>query len=324
MTPTLVTSDRWQELTRGENERNAFVQDLLNELELLHQKIRELEEERDCEKESKRHFYKNYRTIESQLKLERQQTDSHPFVIVLIDGNCMNFLDSLVQKKEIGGQEAAQELRNCVTDCLRQMLGYHDQHHKIMIIICCNLRELSKISADSGVVERSEDFRMFAQGFNMAHSMCFVVDAGSSKKGSDDRLRELFDLYVGQIQCKHVFFGASGDDAHARVLRPYAENDHLRERITVLEGPPWAPELATLVPKFNTARFSTVFRETTISTRQVASSTMPLASSNQSQGSTSNVDTRPQKAGLQSAGQPVLPGQIASNIKSQQRPKKTS
>lgn len=48
----------------------------------------------------------------------------------------------------------------------------------------------------------------------------------------------------------------------ARMLGPYAGNDTISKRITMLEGPPFAPELQKLKSKFRTMSFPSVFRDT--------------------------------------------------------------
>ena len=51
------------------------------------------------------------------------------------------------------------------------------------------------------------------------------------------------------------------------MLGPYAGNETISQRITMLEGPSFAQELIKLIPKFKTTCFSTVFRDTKISPR---------------------------------------------------------
>ena len=49
----------------------------------------------------------------------------------------------------------------------------------------------------------------------------------------------------------------------------------MTKRITLVEGPPFAGEMATLVEKFHSTSFPTVFRDTKIPTRRVSFSTTP-------------------------------------------------
>ena len=311
----ITAKDKWQGFLKVDDDRNAFIKGLLDELEDLYQKARLLEEEKDCEKESKAHFHQMYKNVENQLRLQRLRMDSNAFIPVLIDGDCMNFLNSFVQKKETGGREAAQELRNCTVDYLEKEFEYHDQGYKIIIVVCCNLKGLSKTSSDNGVGEKPEDFQLFVRGFNMGDPMCYFVDAGSGKECTDHKLRDLFSFYIGQVHCKHIIFGGSTDNGYARMLQPLMGNERERERITLLEGPPWASELASLVPKFNTSRFPTVFRDTKFPARRVSFSTTPPASVSPKQSWASAVQSRPQELEGQPARQPTPPARAASNTK---------
>ena len=146
---------------------------------------------------------------------------------------------------------------------------------------------LNKMYGDSSILEQREDFGRFVRGFNMGHPLCDFIDAGNGKECSDDKIRgecqteqgsrhlvayanidiEVFRLHVGDIHCKHIIFGGSADNGYARMLGPYAGNETISQRITMLEGPSFAQELIKLIPKFKTTCFSTVFRDTKISPR---------------------------------------------------------
>ncbi|KAL9627193.1 MAG: hypothetical protein Q9164_007679, partial [Protoblastenia rupestris] len=109
----------------------------------------------------------------------------------------------------------------------------------------------------------------------MGDALCDIVDAGSGKECADEKLREVFKLYVGNAQCKHILFGGSADNGYTRLLGPYSGNESVTKRITLVEGPPFAGEMATLDEKFHSTSFPTVFRDTKIPTRRVSFSTTP-------------------------------------------------
>lgn len=80
---------------------------------------------------------------------------------------------------------------------------------------------------------------------------------------------------MADVHCSHILLGASADDGYARLLGQYSSNDALAKRITLLEGPPFAPELAVLASKFTTESFPFVFRDTKLPNRRVSFSTTP-------------------------------------------------
>jgi hypothetical protein len=62
------------------------------------------------------------------------------------------------------------------------------------------------------------------------------------------------------VHCQQIFFGGTADNGYARLLGPYAEDEKASRRITLLEGPPFAHELAAIKDKFRTVRFEDLFR----------------------------------------------------------------
>ena len=88
----------------------------------------------------------------------------------------------------------------------------------------------------------------------------------------------MFKLHIEQVQCKHVIFGGSSDNGYARLFGPYTADDEVRKRITLLEGPPFAGELAVLKDKFNIESFQTIFRDRKYPPRRVSFSTPAVTS----------------------------------------------
>jgi hypothetical protein len=80
---------------------------------------------------------------------------------------------------------------------------------------------------------------------------------------------------MADVQCQGVFFGGSADNGYARLLQPYVGDDSKSKRIILIEGPPFARELAALKDKFLVAHFPDVFRNTKLETRRVSFSTTP-------------------------------------------------
>lgn len=70
----------------------------------------------------------------------------------------------------------------------------------------------------------------------------------------------MFKLYFDDIHCRHIVFGGSADNGYARMLEPYLQSEADRSRITLVEGPPFAPELARIKDKFRTLSFPEILR----------------------------------------------------------------
>jgi hypothetical protein len=84
-----------------------------------------------------------------------------------------------------------------------------------------------------------------------------------------------FNHDMADVQCRAVIFGGSADNGYARLLQPYVRDNPKSNRIILIEGPPFAKELAVLKDKFLVARFPDVFRNTKLPPRRVSFSTTP-------------------------------------------------
>ncbi|KAL9629268.1 MAG: hypothetical protein Q9164_006950 [Protoblastenia rupestris] len=98
----------------------------------------------------------------------------------------------------------------------------------------------------------------------MGHALVNIIDAGIGKECSYAKIREPFRIYMGDVHCKHLIFGGSSDNGYARLLGPYSGKGAFRECITMIGGPPFAPELARRASNFKTTSFVNLFRNTKI------------------------------------------------------------
>lgn len=132
----------------------------------------------------------------------------------------------------------------------------------------------------------------------MGYPMCDFVDAGDGKECADSKLKgnvKVHDIYssrrrrrqyltltlacfthdMADVQCKAVIFGGSADNGYARLLQPYVGDNSKSNQIILIEGPPFARELAVLQEKFLVARYPDVFRNSKLPPRRVSFSTTP-------------------------------------------------
>jgi hypothetical protein len=84
-------------------------------------------------------------------------------------------------------------------------------------------------------------------------------------------LLAMFNQDILNAHCYHIVFGCSGDNGYAPVLRPHTGF----ENITLLEGRPFAHELAELASRFFSTSFPDVFRSTQLPRRRVSFTTTP-------------------------------------------------
>lgn len=72
---------------------------------------------------------------------------------------------------------------------------------------------------------------------------------------------DVFEMNVNDVHCRHILFGGSSDAGYIRQLNPYAMDESVRGRITLLEGPRFEKAFADLVRRLRTYRFDDVFRK---------------------------------------------------------------
>jgi hypothetical protein len=87
-------------------------------------------------------------------------------------------------------------------------------------------------------------------------------------------------MHLEDVHCQQIVLGGSTDQGYARLLGPYAENEALRQRITLIEGPPFARELQEIKNRFRTVSFNRVFRSQKlpdVKRRVLPSPSSPLA-----------------------------------------------
>lgn len=146
----------------------------------------------------------------------------------------------------------------------------------MIVYVYANIKGLAKTYKGLNILPECASLEEFVCGFNMRDASCDYVDAGKGKECSDVKIKgrlpspkqyplcsfskAKFELYLFNIHCQHIIFGGSADNGYARLLGPYYDNESVRGRITLLEGPPFAHELAEIKDKFRTVSFYNIFR----------------------------------------------------------------
>ncbi|EXJ70670.1 uncharacterized protein A1O5_05660 [Cladophialophora psammophila CBS 110553] len=193
--------------------------------------------------------------------------DRNAFIMVLIDGDNMYFLNELVRKGMAGGDEAAKLLRRAVFEYLRYDNDIkHDD--KIVIRVYANLRGLSKLYSDMSILHTITAFSQFVLGFNKAHPLCDFIDAGNHKEAADSKLKENLSLNIYNVHCKRVLFGGSSDNAYASFLGSFLIDTDVSSRITLIQGLPFSPEFGNIRTKLKCTEFPDVFRNAPLSSER--------------------------------------------------------
>ncbi|KAH7021582.1 uncharacterized protein B0I36DRAFT_394271 [Microdochium trichocladiopsis] len=169
------------------------------------------------------------------------------------------FKDELVKQGLDGGKKTACLLKQAVIEELRSSAPAAAHHLKVVVRVYANVKGLAKTYKVVEVLSEAT-FDDFVRGFNMGDPLCDYIDAGNGKECADAKVRAYFELCLADIHCQQIIFGGTADDGYARLLGPHAEDDAVRGRVTLLEGPPFAYELAGIKDKYRPISLENVFR----------------------------------------------------------------
>ncbi|KAK3214390.1 hypothetical protein GRF29_28g2962661 [Pseudopithomyces chartarum] len=109
----------------------------------------------------------------------------------------------------------------------------------------------------------------------MGDAMCDYVDAGDEKECSDEKIRAIFRQNLSDVHCQSILFGGTSDNGYARLLGPFVEDETVRKRIVLLEGPPFSRDLAKIKDSFRKVSFENIFRNQKLPQRQVSYNMTP-------------------------------------------------
>ncbi|KAF6791404.1 CCCH zinc finger DNA binding protein [Colletotrichum sojae] len=252
--------ERWNACKVQEEQKASLIEDLFKHIETLSHKLSEAEQSLDEKKVFIKSVKQDNVDMVKQIVDLKAERDKHCYALVVIDGDGMPFLDELVVGGVEGGQKTVGLLKQAVLETLRSSDPNLPHHLKVVVRVYANLRGLAKAYADTGALGDRDDLDQFVRGFNMGDQLCDFVDAGNGKECADEKVKGCFQFGLDDVHCRHVLFGGSTDNGYARLLGSHTTVHANRERIVLVEGPPFAQELADLKEKFSIVSFDNVFR----------------------------------------------------------------
>ncbi|KAL2256218.1 hypothetical protein VTK26DRAFT_2010 [Humicola hyalothermophila] len=167
--------------------------------------------------------------------------NTNPYVIVLIDGDCLLFKEEFVRQGIEGGKKAAYALRAAILE----QCGAHAKGVEVIAKIYANLAGLCKAMRRDGCLTNESDLKDFTLGFTQAKASFDFVDVGYGKERADNKIRETTKWHLRNSNCKQVILGISHDAGYAPFIDELFQDSQLRIRVTVLEGIPTVRELTS-------------------------------------------------------------------------------
>ena len=242
---SLGLAQAYEVFQKHDQAKDEFVRMMISKIKTLEERLQNQDFELEQKTDLVSYYHKALKQSESELQKQKTKQEQSNFTLVLLDGDIMLFHDKYLEKGMEGGKDAARGLKVAVE-------SYMDEKgtsSRILVQVYANVSGLKKLYDTC-------DVNGFIQGFNMFDGLYQIIDAGNGKECSDEKVKKLFELFIKDVHCNHIIFGASADNGYARLLEAYAGN----ERLTLLEGPPFARELASIVRQSQTTQFASVFR----------------------------------------------------------------
>lgn len=272
---------------KADNDRDVLFAQLLEGYESLHKENTKVLEQLENEKETRIMWQDNARTYKKELTMTKLTTvsgarpraightrvtpptpvspvtdvqqESHPFVVMIIDGDGAKFRDDFFRNGDNGGGYAAQELKKQIKSHLQAK--YPDtsiDNWNIIVHFYANMDGLAKTLASRRILSNWTDLQKFASGFGRANSLFSFVDVGYGKDKADHKCREMLKVMLHVSSCRHVFFGPCRDNGYLTLLEEYKHDPIINEKLTLFTAEPAEPGFLAL--DFEIVNFPTVFR----------------------------------------------------------------
>ncbi|KAI9676764.1 MAG: hypothetical protein M1829_002859 [Trizodia sp. TS-e1964] len=263
-----VTSyrDQFKQLKDLDQAKDVLIEQLLSRLETLSSQYSQEIMDHDREKQFNRDFQLREFQLKEEFRKNKSFMERNPFLLVLIDGDGMIFQDSLLQKAEQGGKDAAGLLYTAVHNYIQGALLDPPPDVKIVARVYANVKGLAEACFKAGIVDKPSKVEDFARGFTRSKHLFDFVDVGTGKDRADDKLSEVFKVHLYDCHCRQILFGCSHDNGYARLLEDFISDSAAADRISLLEGVPFERELDTLRAYFKTTKFPGLFRESKVKT----------------------------------------------------------
>ncbi|KAL9585535.1 MAG: hypothetical protein Q9212_001460 [Teloschistes hypoglaucus] len=167
------------------------------------------------------------------------------------------FDDNLIRRGAVGGSEAA----NSLLDKIKHYVQHYDgsTSWKILVRVYTNLEGLLTKYSYIGFHEEASSLRPFVAGFTQSQPLFDYVDAGYGKERADHKIKEQFDLFIDNIQCKHILLGIAHDNGYVPTLDAFKNNPTIASRISLLKPITKGREYNGL--PFDIASFESIFRK---------------------------------------------------------------
>jgi hypothetical protein len=197
------------------------------------------------------------------------------FILVLIDGDGTIFEPDLLAKGEVGGKEAAALLHSNLIDFASTHLDCLPEV-RVAARIYADVAKLADKLIKCKEIDGATVLQDFIRGFNGSRLLFDFVDTGEKEDAVGDKLSENLRMSLHDCHCHALVLGCSHNSEYAEVIQEVSCDDETADRLVLLEGVPFVPELAELQSSLRSVRFDGVFRSTKLTLPRMPTAPLPV------------------------------------------------
>jgi len=182
---------------------------------------------------------------------------------------------------EQGGKRAAEAFHDAVAQWAAINVVECPADVRVVVRVYANLKGLADSCTKAGLITSPTLVEDFARGFTRGKTLFDFVDVGCGQDTAVGKVvgesslhtkekrplfglaaltsADTFKLHLYDYHCRQILLGCSHDDGYACSLAPYASDEEVVRRVTLVEGTPFEKGLAAL--PFEKKKFAGIFRE---------------------------------------------------------------
>ncbi|RAH80827.1 hypothetical protein BO86DRAFT_340745 [Aspergillus japonicus CBS 114.51] len=280
-----------QKLTASVSEGESIILKIFEELKTqsgeianLDQEYRDVSNDLSRERSSARRMQEELEALENFNRSLLKAIDDSSFVLVLIDADADGYIfKDKYYTDSNGGRQAALDLEEVVREYLKKCYPNFEKL-PIMIKAFANLDGLSQFLSKAKLIKSPMALTTFAKGFSQASHISDFVLVGSGKDRADEKIRGIFQEFIGNPTCRHVMFGACHDNGYVRLLEKYQNNNKADSRKVTLIYPFEPGKEFGGLSGYPSLQFETIFQTESVMTRNLSPPPPPLPQTHRALG----------------------------------------
>ncbi|KAK5046135.1 hypothetical protein LTR84_008592 [Exophiala bonariae] len=228
---------------------DELIQDLLQLLADQEKELKNLQLDKAFEAEGRRNWQERATLLESKIKGSQH-------VLLLVDGNYHFFKQSFFRAGTAGVKEAVEPLLDQIRDFAKEQHKHDLPENTIPVVHIFS--DIDRLAADLQIA--GADPRAF---LDFCQELCQLPYFTMSDCGSSDprttgiKVEKLYELYLENCHCRHVFLALGPDSEYYKTLQMYNDDPYTKGKTSLV-----LPNSGGSIPNnlsYHTVQFSSLF-----------------------------------------------------------------